>query len=53
MSRLRPDRMQGVYLGDTRGRAVPRNNRRGCLCPDENRYSIRVIRRRFKRKKLV
>lgn len=39
MSRLRPDRMQGVYLGETRGRAVPRNNRRGCLCPDDNRYS--------------
>ena len=39
MSRLRPDNMQGVYIGETRGRAVPRNNRRGCLCPDENRYS--------------
>lgn len=39
MSRLRPDKMRGVYIGDTRGRAVPRNNRRGCLCPDDNRYS--------------
>lgn len=39
MSRLRPDKMRGIYIGDTRGRAVPRNNRRGCLCPDENRYS--------------
>jgi hypothetical protein len=39
MSRLRPDKMQGIYIGETRGRAVPRSNRRGCLCPDENRYS--------------
>lgn len=39
MSKLRPDNMQGIYLGRTRGRAIPRNNRRGCLCPDEDRYS--------------
>lgn len=39
MGRLRPDKWSGVYIGDTRGRAVPRNNRRGCLCPDEDRYS--------------
>ena len=39
MGRLRPDKWSGVYIGDTQGRAVPRNNRRGCLCPDENRYS--------------
>jgi len=39
MSRLRPDKMRGIYIGETRGRAIPRNNRRGCLCPDENRYS--------------
>jgi len=39
MGRLRPDKWSGVYIGDTRGRAVPRNGRRGCLCPDENRYS--------------
>lgn len=39
MGRLRPDKWSGVYIGDTRGRAVPRNGRRGCLCPDEDRYS--------------
>lgn len=39
MGRLRPDKMQGIYIGRTRGRAIPRNNRRGCLCPDEDRYS--------------
>lgn len=39
MSRLRPDKMSGIYLGDTRGRAIPRNGRRGCLCEDSNTYS--------------
>jgi len=36
---VRRDNMRGIYLGNTRGRAIPRNNRRGCLCPDEDRYS--------------
>jgi hypothetical protein len=39
MGRLRPDKWSGVYIGDTRGRAIPKRGRRGCLCPDENRYS--------------
>lgn len=41
MSRLRPDKMSGVYLGPTRGRAIPRayGSRRGCLCADNKRYS--------------
>lgn len=40
MSKLRPDKMQGIYLGPTRGRAIPRGYgaRRGCLCAD-NTYS--------------
>jgi hypothetical protein len=39
MSRLRPDKMSGVYLGETRGRAIPRRGNRGCLCEDSNTYS--------------
>ena len=39
MSKLRPDKMRGVYLGPTRGRAIPRNSRRGCLCAGSNTYS--------------
>jgi hypothetical protein len=39
MSNLRPDNMKGVYLGATRGRAIPRNSRRGCLCTKSNTYS--------------
>jgi hypothetical protein len=39
MSRLRPDKMEGVYIGETRGRAIPRRGNRGCLCADENTYS--------------
>jgi len=38
--RYRPDTRQGIYLGPTRGKAVPkRNNRRGCLCAGSNKYS--------------
>jgi hypothetical protein len=41
MGRLRPDKRSGIYIGNTRGRAIPRQNgRRGCLCADENRYSV-------------
>lgn len=29
----------GVYFGDTRGRAVPHNSRRACLCADADVYS--------------
>lgn len=40
MSRFRPDPKQGVYLGETRGRAIPREHgKRGCLCADSNTYS--------------
>lgn len=41
MSRFRPDKMSGVYLGPTRGRAIPREYgaRRGCLCADNKTYS--------------
>jgi len=39
MGRLRPDKWSGVYIGETRGRAVPRNMKRGCLCADSNTYS--------------
>ena len=30
----------GIYLGDTRGRAVPHNRKRACLCPDSDTYSM-------------
>jgi hypothetical protein len=30
----------GIYLGATRGRAVPRNRRRACLCVDTDTYSM-------------
>ena len=29
----------GIYIGPTRGLSSPKNNRRGCLCVDEDRYS--------------
>ena len=29
----------GVYFGATRGRAVPHNSRRACLCKDADVYS--------------
>ena len=29
----------GIVKGPTRGLAVPKNNRRGCLCLDTNNYS--------------
>jgi hypothetical protein len=29
----------GVYFGDTRGRAIPHNKRRACLCADADMYS--------------
>lgn len=29
----------GIYLGPTRGKSSPKNNRRGCLCIDSNTYS--------------
>ena len=28
----------GIYIGPTRGLSSPKNNRRGCLCLNENRY---------------
>jgi len=28
----------GIYIGPTQGLSSPKNNRRGCLCLDENRY---------------
>lgn len=28
----------GIYIGDTKGLNVPRNNRRACLCKDTNTY---------------
>ncbi len=39
MPRYRPDPRQGIYLGETRGRAIPRRKKRGCLCADSNKYS--------------
>lgn len=30
---------QGIYLGATRGRAIPHNKRRACLCKDSDTYS--------------
>ena len=30
----------GVYFGETRGRAVPHNKRRACLCADSDTYSM-------------
>ena len=29
----------GVYFGETRGRAIPHNKRRACLCKDADMYS--------------
>jgi hypothetical protein len=29
----------GIYLGATRGRAIPHNKRRACLCKDSDIYS--------------
>jgi len=29
----------GIYFGPTRGRAIPKNRRRGCLCVDSDIYS--------------
>jgi hypothetical protein len=29
----------GVYLGPTRGKSSPKNNRRACLCIGSNTYS--------------
>jgi len=34
----------GIYLGYTRGRAVPHNKRRACLCPDTDTYSMDCCR---------
>jgi len=28
----------GIYIGPTRGLSSPKNNRRGCLCLNEDRY---------------
>ena len=28
----------GIYLGPTKGLSSPKNDRRGCLCLDEDRY---------------
>jgi hypothetical protein len=28
----------GIYIGPTRGLSSPKNDRRGCLCVDEDRY---------------
>ncbi len=30
----------GVYFGPTRGKSVPKNRRRGCLCLDADIYSL-------------
>ena len=30
----------GVYFGATRGRAIPHNKRRACLCKDSDTYSM-------------
>ena len=29
----------GIYFGETRGRAIPHNKRRACLCKDSDNYS--------------
>ncbi len=29
----------GVYLGPTRGKSSPKNNRQACLCANSNTYS--------------
>jgi hypothetical protein len=34
-----PNSKGGQVKGPTRGQAVPRNNRQGCLCLDTNNYS--------------
>lgn len=31
----------GIYLGPTRGRSSPKNNRRACLCLDSDTYSTK------------
>ena len=30
----------GIYLGPTRGRAIPHTKRRACLCDDADTYSM-------------
>jgi hypothetical protein len=30
----------GIYLGPTRGRAIPHTKRRACLCEDSDTYSM-------------
>jgi len=30
----------GIYFGPTRGRAIPHNKRRACLCTDADTYSV-------------
>jgi hypothetical protein len=30
----------GVYFGETRGRAIPHNKKRACLCADADTYSM-------------
>ena len=30
----------GVFFGPTRGKAVPKNKKRGCLCKDSDIYSM-------------
>ena len=34
----------GVYFGPTRGRNVPHNSRRACLCEKEDTYSTECCR---------
>jgi hypothetical protein len=33
-----PNSKGGIFIGDTKGLVVPRNNRRACLCKDTNTY---------------
>lgn len=34
----------GVYFGNTRGKATPKNKKRACLCPDSDTYSMDCCR---------
>lgn len=35
------ENQSGVYIGPTLGLSSPKNNRRGCLCLNENRYDVK------------
>jgi hypothetical protein len=35
------ENQSGFYIGPTQGLSSPKNNRRGCLCLNEDRYDVK------------